>query len=138
MYAIYREVHPPTGVEHCTSCHFIHSEKEQVAVASTSLLRIFDVSLWALNRIIMFILFSWLLFRSPSCKEMTVIYVLYMYLICMHALLGKAKLVQCLEFSFYGNIQSLNKVRLRHSDRDSLLLSFNDAKVIINRSVDVF
>lgn len=44
MYAIYREVHPPTGVEHCTSCHFIHSEKEQVAVASTSLLRIFDVS----------------------------------------------------------------------------------------------
>lgn len=44
MYAIYREVHPPTGVEHCVSCHFTDVKKEQIAVASTSVLRIFEVS----------------------------------------------------------------------------------------------
>jgi cleavage and polyadenylation specificity factor subunit 1 len=44
---------------------------------------------------------------------------------------GKPKLVQCGEFSFHGNIQSLEKIKLRHSLRESLILSFYDAKLSI-------
>ena len=43
MYAIYRELHPPTGVEHCLECHFFDQRCKNLVVASTSLLRVFDV-----------------------------------------------------------------------------------------------
>lgn len=43
MYAIYRELHPPTGVEHCLECHFFDQRSKSLVVASTSLLRVFDV-----------------------------------------------------------------------------------------------
>ena len=40
-----------------------------------------------------------------------------------------SKLLQVADYSLYGCVQSMEKVRLLHSKRDTLLLSFNDAKV---------
>ncbi len=44
MYAISRDLHPPTGVEHCLECHFFDLKKTSLLVASTSLLRVYEVS----------------------------------------------------------------------------------------------
>ena len=33
------------------------------------------------------------------------------------------------EYQLYGNVESLDCVRLAHSDRDALVLSFKEAKV---------
>ena len=43
----------------------------------------------------------------------------------------KKKLVQVGEYRLYGNVQSLNKVKLDGSERESLLLAFSTAKVSI-------
>lgn len=43
MYAIYRELHPPTGVEHCLECHFFSLRRRSLVVAATSVLRVYDL-----------------------------------------------------------------------------------------------
>ena len=43
MYAIYREQHPPTGVEHCLECHFFDLKRRSLVVAATSVLRVYDI-----------------------------------------------------------------------------------------------
>ena len=43
MYAVYREVHPPTGIEHCLECHFVDSSQKNLVVAATSVLRVFTL-----------------------------------------------------------------------------------------------
>lgn len=42
---------------------------------------------------------------------------------------GKPKLVQKAEYRLHGNIQSMASVLFPGSDKDTLLLAFNDAKV---------
>ena len=44
MYAIYKELHPPTGVEHCQECHFFNLTQLSLVVASTSVLRVYNLS----------------------------------------------------------------------------------------------
>lgn len=44
MYAVYRELHPPTGVEHCLECNFFDENQLSLVVASTSVLRIYNLS----------------------------------------------------------------------------------------------
>lgn len=41
MYAVHRELHPPTGVEHCLECNFFDPKRPSLVVASTSLLRVY-------------------------------------------------------------------------------------------------
>ena len=43
MYAIYRELHPPTGVEHCLECHFFNLRQKSLVVAVTSFLRVYNL-----------------------------------------------------------------------------------------------
>ena len=43
MYAIYRELHPPTGVEHCLECHFFNLKRKSLAVAAASVLKVYDL-----------------------------------------------------------------------------------------------
>ena len=43
MYAIYRELHPPTGVEHCTECHFFNQKQKSLVVAAASVLKVYDL-----------------------------------------------------------------------------------------------
>lgn len=41
MYAIYKQNHPPTGVEHCVYCQFFSAVENNLVVAGTSQLRIY-------------------------------------------------------------------------------------------------
>ena len=43
MYAIYRELHPPTGVEHCIECRFLDVNQSSLVVAATSMLRVYNL-----------------------------------------------------------------------------------------------
>lgn len=43
MYAIYRELHPPTGVEHCLECHFFNLKRKSLVVAAASVLKVYDL-----------------------------------------------------------------------------------------------
>lgn len=43
MYAIYRELHPPTGVEHCLECNFFDPKRKSLAVAAASVLKVYDL-----------------------------------------------------------------------------------------------
>ena len=43
MYAVYRELHPPTGVEHCLECHFFGPRRKSLAVAAASVLKVYDL-----------------------------------------------------------------------------------------------
>jgi cleavage and polyadenylation specificity factor subunit 1 len=99
MYAIYRELHPPTGVEHCLECNFFGPKRKSLAVAAASVLKVYDLCP----------------VKSGADKD------------------GEAsvtsKLLQVADYSLYGCVQSMEKVRLLHSKRDTLLLSFNDAKL---------
>lgn len=40
------------------------------------------------------------------------------------------RLVKRAEYRFHGNIQSMDKVQLPYSNKETVILSFNDAKVI--------
>lgn len=41
MYAIYKQTHPPTGIEHCVYCQFFSSAEKNLVVAGTTQLRIY-------------------------------------------------------------------------------------------------
>ena len=41
MYAIYKQTHPPTGIEHCVYCQFFSPAENNLVVAGTSQLRIY-------------------------------------------------------------------------------------------------
>lgn len=43
MYAIYRELNPPTGVEHCIECNFFNEKQKSLVVADTSVLRVYNL-----------------------------------------------------------------------------------------------
>ena len=41
MYAIYKQTHPPTGVEHSAFCHFFSPNEANLVVAGTTNLRVY-------------------------------------------------------------------------------------------------
>ncbi len=41
MYAIYKDVHPPTVVEHCCECNFFSDAEKNLVVAGASEVRVF-------------------------------------------------------------------------------------------------
>jgi cleavage and polyadenylation specificity factor subunit 1 len=102
MYAIYRELHPPTGVEQCLECHFFSLKRKSLAVAATSVLRVYDLCCGVETGSV-----------TGSNEKAPV----------------SSRLLQVGEYSLYGCVQSMEKVQLLHSKRETLLLSFSDAKL---------
>ena len=43
MYAICKEVHPPTGVEHSLYCNFFNNIERNLVVVSTNLIRVYNI-----------------------------------------------------------------------------------------------
>ena len=43
MYALYKELHPPTSVDHCVSCKFTSETDANVITASGHVLRVYKV-----------------------------------------------------------------------------------------------
>ena len=41
LYAIFKQTHPPSGVEHCVVCKFFSSSENNLVIAGTSLIRVY-------------------------------------------------------------------------------------------------
>jgi cleavage and polyadenylation specificity factor subunit 1 len=76
MYALYKELHPPTAVDHCVSCKFLNSKDLNIVTASGHVLRVYKVKKakssadslesWKLEQV-----FETLLFDSPASLGVT-------------------------------------------------------------------
>ncbi|XP_051631982.1 cleavage and polyadenylation specificity factor subunit 1-like, partial [Manacus candei] len=105
MYAVYKQTHPPTGLEFSLYCHFFSALERNLVVAGTSQLFVYRLN------------------HDPEAAgkgdrngE------------------GKGhreKLELVASFSFFGNVMSMASVQLAGAKRDALLLSFKDAKLSV-------
>uniref|UniRef100_A0A452HAF7 Cleavage and polyadenylation specificity factor subunit 1 n=1 Tax=Gopherus agassizii TaxID=38772 RepID=A0A452HAF7_9SAUR len=106
MYAVYRQAHPPTGVEFSMYCNFFSNAERNLVVAGTSQLYVYRLNHDS---------------EVPSpCTGIPP--------------LGKGhkeKLELVASFSFFGNVMSMASVQLAGAKRDALLLSFKDAKLSV-------
>uniref|UniRef100_A0AAR2K990 Cleavage and polyadenylation specificity factor subunit 1 n=1 Tax=Pygocentrus nattereri TaxID=42514 RepID=A0AAR2K990_PYGNA len=105
MYAVYRQAHPPTGLEFSVYCNFISSEEKNLVVAGTSQLYVYRI---------IHDFESSLKTEKPSDGKSR-----------------KEKLEQVASFSLFGNVMSMASVQLVGTNRDALLLSFKDAKLSV-------
>ncbi|XP_051526250.1 cleavage and polyadenylation specificity factor subunit 1-like [Myxocyprinus asiaticus] len=105
MYAVYRQAHPPTAVELAVYCNFISSQEKNLVVAGTSQLYVY--------RIIYDV-------ESTSKSEKS-----------LDGKSRKEKLEQLASFSLFGNVMSMASVQLAGTNREALLLSFQDAKLSV-------
>ena len=44
MYAIYKQMHPPTGVELCTYCHFINGTEKNLVICAVNQLYVYRLN----------------------------------------------------------------------------------------------
>ncbi|NXI44787.1 CPSF1 factor, partial [Galbula dea] len=105
MYAVYKQAHPPTGLEFAIFCHFFSSTERNLVVAGTSQLQVYrlnhDCETGAKGD------------RNGEGKG------------------HREKLELLATFSFFGNVMSMASVQLAGAKRDALLLSFKDAKLSV-------
>ncbi|XP_068093974.1 cleavage and polyadenylation specificity factor subunit 1 isoform X2 [Hyperolius riggenbachi] len=105
MYAVYRQAHPPTGLEFSMYCNFFNNNEKNLVVAGTSQLYVYRLNHDAES-------------SSKADKGSDV---------RGH----KEKLELMASFSFFGNVMSMASVQLAGGKRDALLLSFKDAKLSV-------
>uniref|UniRef100_A0AAR2KJ10 Cleavage and polyadenylation specificity factor subunit 1 n=1 Tax=Pygocentrus nattereri TaxID=42514 RepID=A0AAR2KJ10_PYGNA len=105
MYAVYRQAHPPTGLEFSVYCNFISSEEKNLVVAGTSQLYVYRI------------IHDFEVFCNCRTTE--------------YGKSRKEKLEQVASFSLFGNVMSMASVQLVGTNRDALLLSFKDAKLSV-------
>ncbi|XP_020283303.1 cleavage and polyadenylation specificity factor subunit 1 [Pseudomyrmex gracilis] len=104
MYSINRTTHPATGVEHAITCHFFNRTEKCLVVAGANVIRVF--------RLIPDVDIT----RKEKYTETRP---------------PKMKLECLAQYILHGNIMSMQSVYLLGSQRDSLLLSFRDAKLSV-------
>lgn len=109
MYAIYKQTHPPTGVEHCVHCHFMSPVESNLVVAGTSQLRIYRFYNHEEHNTA----------TSASSEKVA------------DSTTKRKKLERLSQYPLFGNIECLQAVKLAGNTRDSLLMSFKDAKFAI-------
>lgn len=105
MYAVYKQAHPPTGLEFCLYCHFFGTAERNLVVAGTSQLYVYRLNHDA---------------ESGTKGDRNV-----------EGRGHKEKLELVASFSFFGNVMSMASVQLAGAKRDALLLSFKDAKLSV-------
>ncbi|XP_046618438.1 cleavage and polyadenylation specificity factor subunit 1 [Neodiprion virginianus] len=104
MYSICKSTHPATGVEHAITCCFFSQTEKCLVVAGANIIRAF--------RLIPDV--------DGTKKEKYT-----------ESRPPKMKLECLAQYTLHGNIMSMQAVRLVGSQRDSLLLSFRDAKLSV-------
>uniref|UniRef100_A0A8C3BS08 Cleavage and polyadenylation specificity factor subunit 1 n=1 Tax=Cairina moschata TaxID=8855 RepID=A0A8C3BS08_CAIMO len=105
MYAVYKQAHPPTGLEFSMYCNFFSNAERNLVVAGTSQLYVYRLNHDAESGV-----------KGDRNAE------------------GKGhkeKLELVASFSFFGNVMSMASVQLAGAKRDALLLSFKDAKLSV-------
>ncbi|XP_071645490.1 cleavage and polyadenylation specificity factor subunit 1-like [Temnothorax longispinosus] len=104
MYSICKSTHPATGVEHAITCHFFNRTEKCLVVAGADVIRVFRL----IPDVDMTRREKYTEMRPPKMK------------------------LECLaQYTLHGNIMSMQAVHLIGSQRDSLLLSFRDAKLSV-------
>ncbi|XP_066599377.1 cleavage and polyadenylation specificity factor subunit 1 [Prorops nasuta] len=104
MYSICKNTHPSTGVEHAITCYFFNRSEKCLVVSGANVIRVFRL----IPDIDMTRKEKYTDSRPPKMK------------------------LECLaQYTLHGNIMSIQSVSLIGSQRDSLLLSFRDAKLSI-------
>ncbi|KAG5324675.1 CPSF1 factor, partial [Acromyrmex heyeri] len=104
MYSICKSTHPATGVEHAITCHFFNRNEKCLVVAGANVIRVFRL----IPDVDMTRREKYTETRPPKMK------------------------LECLtQYTLHGNIMSMQAVHLIGSQRDSLLLSFRDAKLSV-------
>ncbi|KAM4687220.1 cleavage and polyadenylation specificity factor subunit 1-like, partial [Rhinophrynus dorsalis] len=105
MYAVYRQAHPPTGLEFSMYCNFFSNSEKNLVVAGTSQLYVYRLNHDCES--------SSKGDRGSEVKG------------------HKEKLELMASFSFFGNVMSMASVQLAGAKRDALLLSFKEAKLSV-------
>ncbi|XP_029442578.1 cleavage and polyadenylation specificity factor subunit 1-like, partial [Rhinatrema bivittatum] len=105
MYAVYRQAHPPTGIEFSMFCNFFCNTEKNLVVAGTTQLYVYRLNHDIEN--------------SAKGEKST------------DGRGHKEKLELAASFSFFGNVMSMASVQLAGAKRDALLLSFKDAKLSV-------
>ncbi|KAM8967424.1 cleavage and polyadenylation specificity factor subunit 1 isoform 2-T2 [Pelodytes ibericus] len=105
MYAVYRQAHPPTGLEFSMHCNFFSNSERNLVVAGTSQLYVYRLNPDS---------------ESSSKGDKGA-----------DGKSHKEKLELMASFSFFGNVMSMASVQLAGGKRDALLLSFKEAKLSV-------
>uniref|UniRef100_A0A8C5PCC4 RSE1/DDB1/CPSF1 first beta-propeller domain-containing protein n=1 Tax=Leptobrachium leishanense TaxID=445787 RepID=A0A8C5PCC4_9ANUR len=105
MYAVYRQAHPPTGLEFSMYCNFFNNTEKNLVVAGTSQLYVYRLNPDSES--------SSKGDRGGDVKG------------------HREKLELMASFSFFGNVMSMASVQLAGAKRDALLLSFKEAKLSV-------
>ncbi|KAF3420031.1 hypothetical protein E2986_05121 [Frieseomelitta varia] len=104
MYSIYKSTHPATGVEHAITCYFFNRSEKCLVVAGANIIRVFRL----IPDVDITKKEKYTESRPPKMK------------------------LECLsQYTLHGNVMSVQAVTLIGSQRDSLLLSFRDAKLSV-------
>ncbi|TRZ10087.1 hypothetical protein HGM15179_017021 [Zosterops borbonicus] len=105
MYAVYKQTHPPTGLEFSLFCHFFSAAERNLVVAGTSQLFVYRLNHEP---------------EAPGKGDRN-----------GEGKGQREKLELVASFSFFGNVMSMASVQLAGAKRDALLLSFKDAKLSV-------
>lgn len=107
VYTAYKEFQPPTGVEHAIQARFFHESEVNLVVSKSTLLQIYRINYIAVQNSA----------DQPNNdgkddqdKKKPVLDLVF-------------------ETKLFGCIESVNVVRFPNAKRDSLILSFREAKV---------
>ncbi|XP_052231440.1 cleavage and polyadenylation specificity factor subunit 1-like isoform X1 [Dreissena polymorpha] len=103
MYAIYKQLHPPTGVEHCVYCNFLSGSEQNLVIAAVNQIHVYRLTPDTEQGID----------KDGNEEEI------------------KQKLECLATFSLFGNVMSMKSVRLPGATKDALLLAFADAKLSV-------
>ncbi|XP_063441861.1 cleavage and polyadenylation specificity factor subunit 1-like [Mytilus trossulus] len=107
MYSVYKQTHPPTGIEHCVYCNFFNTSERNLVIAAVNQLNVYRL--------------------NPDTEDDT-----GKNVTDQNQETRKKQKLECLAtFSLFGNIMSLQFVKLPGANRDALLLSFSDAKLSV-------
>ncbi|XP_059156082.1 cleavage and polyadenylation specificity factor subunit 1-like isoform X2 [Physella acuta] len=107
MHCMYKQIHPPTGIENCVYAHFFNWEEKNLIVAGVNHLHVYRLN------------------SEPELVSPDGL------LITQDEKDLKTRLECLASYSVHGNIQSLAAVKLAGANRDVLLLSFLDAKLSV-------
>jgi len=117
VYALCRQVHPVTTIEHCVCCNFVDHNKKNLVLAGTNLIQVYRLNSDA---------------EAGRKDVVTGAKSQEKSLDKTHD--GRSRRIRLefvCSFQLYGNILSMKSVRLAGADLDSILISFADAKLSI-------
>jgi len=117
VYALYRQVHPVTTIEHCICCNFVDQDQKNLVVAGTNLLQVYRLNS-----------------DAEAGQKDAVSGAKSQEKLIDKALDGRSRRIRLefiCSFQLYGNILSMQSVRLAGAALDSLLISFSDAKLSV-------